>query len=72
MSKIQQIKHRQALAYWKQVILAPQQSGLNATEYCRQQDMNFDFLIFIHIDCCTKGNSFILFSESVRLNANGC
>ena len=42
MSKIQQIKHQQSLAHWKQVIIAQQQSGLNATEYCRQQDINYN------------------------------
>ena len=35
MTQIQQIKHRQSIDYWKQVILAQQQSGLNAKEYCR-------------------------------------
>ena len=37
MTQIQQIKHRQSMDYWKQVILAQQQSGLKDREYCRQQ-----------------------------------
>ena len=28
--------------YWKQVILAQQQSGLKAREYCRQQDIKYN------------------------------
>ena len=42
MTQIQQIKHRQSIDYWKQVILAQQQSGLNAKEYCRQQDIKYN------------------------------
>ncbi|SEH43454.1 IS66 family insertion sequence element accessory protein TnpA, partial [Selenomonas sp. KH1T6] len=42
MTQIQQIKHRQSMDYWKQVILAQQQSGLKAREYCRQQDIKYN------------------------------
>ena len=42
MTQIQQIKHRQSIDYWKQVILAQQQSGLKAKEYCRQQDIKYN------------------------------
>ena len=42
MTQIQQIKHRQSMDYWKQVILAQQQSGLKAWEYCRQQDIKYN------------------------------
>ena len=42
MTQIQQIKHRQSMDYWKQVILAQQKSGLKAREYCRQQDINYN------------------------------
>ena len=28
--------------YWKQVILAQQQSGLKAREYCRKQDIKYN------------------------------
>lgn len=42
MTQIQQIKHRHSIDYWKQVILAQQQSGLKAREYCRQQDIKYN------------------------------
>ena len=42
MTQIQQIKNRQSMDYWKQVILAQQQSGLKAREYCRQQDIKYN------------------------------
>ena len=42
MTQIQQMKHRQSMDYWKQVILAQQKSGLKAREYCRQQDINYN------------------------------
>ena len=42
MTQIQQIKHRQSIDYWKPVILAQQQSGLKAKEYCRQQDIKYN------------------------------
>ena len=42
MTKIQQIKHQQSIEYWKHIIIAQQQSGLNATEYCRQQDIKYN------------------------------
>ena len=42
MTQIQQIKHRQSVDYWKQVILAQQQSGIRAREYCRQQGIKYN------------------------------
>lgn len=42
MTKIQQIKHQKSMEYWKQVVIAQQQSGLSVTEYCRKQDINYN------------------------------
>ena len=42
MTKIQQIKHRQSVEYWKKVIAAQRSSGVDATEYCRQQNINYN------------------------------
>ena len=30
------------MEYWKQVVIAQQQSGLNVTEYCRQQNIKYN------------------------------
>lgn len=46
MTQIQQIKHRQSMDYWKQVILSQQQSGLKAREYCRQQDIKYNAVYY--------------------------
>lgn len=42
MTKIQQIKQQKSMEYWKQVVIAQQQSGLSVTEYCRKQDINYN------------------------------
>ena len=42
MTKIQQIKHQKSMDYWKQLVIAQQQSGLSVTEYCRQQDIKYN------------------------------
>ena len=42
MTKIQQIKHQKSMEYWKQVVMAQQQSGLSVTEYCRKQDIKYN------------------------------
>ena len=39
MTQIQQLKQQHSLASWKQTILAQQNSGLTAAEYCRQQNI---------------------------------
>ena len=40
MIQIQQLKQQHSLASWKQTILAQQNSGLTAAEYCRQQSID--------------------------------
>lgn len=42
MTKIQQIKPQKSMDYWKQLVIAQQQSGLSVTEYCRQQDIKYN------------------------------
>ena len=42
MTQMQQIKHQHSMKYWKQILIAQQQSGLPATEYCRQQDIKYN------------------------------
>ena len=42
MTKIQQLKQQHSLASWKQTILAQQNSGLTAAEYCRQQNIKYN------------------------------
>ena len=42
MTQIQQLKQHHSLASWKQTILAQQNSGLNAAEYCRQQNIKYN------------------------------
>lgn len=41
MTQIQQLKQQHSLASWKQTILAQQNSGLTAAEYCRQQNIKY-------------------------------
>ena len=42
MTQIQQLKQQHSLASWKQIILAQQNSGLTAAEYCRQQNIKYN------------------------------
>ena len=42
MTQIQQLKQQHSLASWKQTILAQQNSGLTAAEYCRQQNIKYN------------------------------
>jgi hypothetical protein len=42
LTQIQQLKQQHSLAYWKQTILAQQNSGLTAAEYCRQQNIKYN------------------------------
>ena len=42
MTQIQTIKHQHALEYWKKIVLDQQASGLNATRYCREKDINYN------------------------------
>ena len=42
MTQIQAIKHQHALEYWKKIVLDQQASGLNATRYCREKDINYN------------------------------
>ena len=42
MTQMQQIKHQHSMKYWKQILIAQQQSGLPATEYCQQQDIKYN------------------------------
>ena len=42
MTQIQQLKQQHSLASWKQTILAQQNSGLPAAEYCRQQNIKYN------------------------------
>ena len=42
LTQIQQLKQQHSLASWKQTILAQQNSGLTAAEYCRQQNIKYN------------------------------
>ena len=42
MTQIQQLKQQHSLASWKQIILAQQNSGLTAAQYCRQQNIKYN------------------------------
>lgn len=53
LNKIHKIKHQNSMDYWKQVFIAPQQSGLDATEYCRRQDIKYGDICSVR-DCMPK------------------
>lgn len=40
MSKIQNIKHQQALEYWSQIVKEQQESGLSVKAFCRSRQMS--------------------------------
>jgi len=42
MTQIQAIKHQHALEHWKKVVLDQRASGLNATAYCRENNINYN------------------------------